>query len=122
MTVDAALVATYLDRLYEIGRLPGGGVWRPVYSPSWDEARQTIRTWLTDTGLLVRLIRYAETPVGRNPTQIDYSDYREVDGVKTPWRWTLSRPNGRFTIQVKEARNNVPIDDAKFVRPAGDIQ
>lgn len=75
-----------------------------------------------NNGLLVRLIRYTETPVGRNPTQIDYSDYRVVDGVKSPWRWTLSRPNGRFTIQLKQAKNNVPIDDAKFVRPPGDIQ
>ncbi|MEO8373367.1 MAG: c-type cytochrome [Candidatus Solibacter sp.] len=75
-----------------------------------------------NSGLLLRLIRYAETPVGRNPTQLDYSDYREVDGVKSPWRWTLSRPNGRFTIQLKEAKNNVPIDDAKFVRPSGDVQ
>ena len=75
-----------------------------------------------NTGLLVRLVRYAETPMGRMPTQIDYSDYHEMDGVKSPWRWTLSRPNGRFTIQVKEAKNNVPVDDAKFVRPSGPIQ
>ena len=74
------------------------------------------------TGLLVRLVRYAQTPMGRLPTQLDYADYRAVDGVKSPWRWTLSRPNGRFTIQVKEVQNNVPVDDAKFVRPSGDIQ
>jgi hypothetical protein len=67
--------------------------------------------------LLVRLVRYADTPVGRNPTQIDYADYREQDGVKTPFRWTLSRPNGRFTIQIAELTNNVPIDDARFARP-----
>jgi hypothetical protein len=47
------------------------------------------------SGLLVRAVRYAETPVGRNPTQIDYADYRDVEGVKIPFRWTLSRPNGR---------------------------
>jgi len=29
------------------------------------------------SGLLVRMMRYAETPLGRNPTQIDYSDYRD---------------------------------------------
>ncbi len=69
------------------------------------------------TGLLVRLVRYADTPLGRNPTQIDYVDYRETDGVKTPLRWTLSRPNGRFTIQIAEVKNNVPIDDAKFAKP-----
>ena len=74
------------------------------------------------SGLLVRMVRYADTPVGRNATQIDYADYREMDGVKSPFRWTLARPNGRFTIQVKEARNNVPIEDTKFSKPAGDVK
>src|SRR5262249_11525695 len=41
-----------------------------------------------DTGLLLRQVRYADTAVGRNPTQIDYADYRDVDGVKVPFRWT----------------------------------
>lgn len=69
------------------------------------------------SGLLVRQVRYADTPVGRNPTQIDYADYREVDGVKIPFRWTLARVNGRFTIQIREAQQNVPIEDAKFAEP-----
>ena len=70
------------------------------------------------SGLLVRLVRYTDTPVGRSPTQIDYADYREVDGVKIPFRWTLSRINGRFTIQIQEARQNVEIEDGKFAKPA----
>jgi photosynthetic reaction center cytochrome c subunit len=69
------------------------------------------------SGLLLRLARYADTPVGRNPTQIDYADYREVDGIKLPFRWTLARTGGRFTIQIEEVRQNVPIDDAKFAKP-----
>ena len=70
------------------------------------------------SGLLLRQVRYTDTPVGRNPTQIDYADYREVDGVKVPFRWTLARVNGRFTIQIQEAKQNVDIDDAKFAKPA----
>jgi len=70
------------------------------------------------SGLLVRLVRYGETPLGRMPTQIDYADYRETGGVKIPFRWTLARPGGRFTIQVSEVKENVPVDDAKFARPA----
>jgi hypothetical protein len=70
------------------------------------------------SGLLVRLVRYAETVLGRNPTQIDYADYRVVDGVKTPFRWTIGRPSGSFTIQVEQLQQNVPIDDKKFVKPA----
>jgi len=70
------------------------------------------------TGLLVRLVRYGETALGRMPTQIDYADYRDAGGVKIPYRWTLARPSGRFTIQVSEVKENVPVDDAKFVKPA----
>jgi photosynthetic reaction center cytochrome c subunit len=71
----------------------------------------------TQTGLLVRLVRYAETPLGRNPTQIDYADYRETDGIKVPFRWTLARPGNHFTIQVAQLQQNVSIDDSKFAAP-----
>jgi photosynthetic reaction center cytochrome c subunit len=82
------------------------------------EGQPPVRLYFDESsGLLLRLARYAETPIGRNPTQIDYADYREVDGVKVPFRWTLARTGGRFTIQIKEVRQNVPIDDAKFAKP-----
>lgn len=70
-----------------------------------------------ESGLLLRLIRYSETPLGRNPTQIDYADYRDANGLKVPFRWTLSRPGNRFTIQVEQLQQNVSVDDAKFVAP-----
>ena len=69
------------------------------------------------TGLLLRLVRYGETALGRMPTQIDYGDYRDLDGVRTPYRWTLARPGGRFTIQLSEVKQNVPVEDARFVKP-----
>lgn len=70
------------------------------------------------SGLLLRLVRFGETAVGWLPTQIDYADYREADGIKVPYRWTLARPNGRFTIQLTELKQNVAVDDAKFAKPA----
>jgi hypothetical protein len=70
-----------------------------------------------DSGLLLRMVHYTNTALGLNPTQVDFADYREVDGVKTPFRWTIGRPSGSFTIQVEKAEPNVPIDDAKFVKP-----
>ena len=69
------------------------------------------------SGLLVRLVRYGDTALGWLPTQIDYADYREANGVKIPYRWTLARPSGKFTIQVNEMQQNIPVDDAKFVKP-----
>jgi photosynthetic reaction center cytochrome c subunit len=82
------------------------------------EGKPPLRLYFDEqTGLLVRLVRYGETPLGRMPTQIDYADYREAGGVKIPFRWTLARPSGRFTIQVSEVKQNVPVDDAKFAKP-----
>jgi len=75
-----------------------------------------------DSGLLLRLVRYGDTALGWIPTQIDYSDYRESDGVKVPYRWTLARPSGIFTIQVSEVQENVPIDPAKFTKPVASEQ
>ena len=69
------------------------------------------------SGLLVRLIRYTETPLGRLPTQVDYADYRNADGAKIPYQWSISRPGNRFTIQVESVQQNVPVDDSKFAAP-----
>jgi photosynthetic reaction center cytochrome c subunit len=82
------------------------------------DAKPPVRLYFDEqTGLLARLVRFDETALGRLPTQIDYADYREANGVKIPYRWTLARPGGRFTIQVSELQQNVPVDDAKFVKP-----
>jgi photosynthetic reaction center cytochrome c subunit len=70
------------------------------------------------SGLLVRMVHYTDTALGINPTQIDYADYRDAGGVKTPYRWTIARPSGAFTIQLDEVQSNAPIDAAKFVKPA----
>jgi photosynthetic reaction center cytochrome c subunit len=69
------------------------------------------------SSLLVRLIRYTDSPLGYNPTQIDFGDFRTADGVKIPYRWTIARPGNRFTVQVDELKQNVPVDDDTFVPP-----
>ena len=85
--------------------------------------RPQVRLYFDKTsGLLVRMVRLAETPVGRNPTQIDYADYRDVNGVKIPFRWTLSRPNGRFTIQIADVKVNADIADGRFAKPEGEVK
>jgi len=70
-----------------------------------------------ESGLLIRILRFTRSPLGLNPTQIDYSDYRVQDGIKIPFQQTSSRPNSRFVIQIQEAKLNVPMEDAKFKRP-----
>ncbi|HET6931327.1 MAG TPA: c-type cytochrome [Candidatus Acidoferrum sp.] len=70
------------------------------------------------TGLLLRLIRYTETPLGRNPAQIDYADYREINGVRIPYQWSLSRASASFTIRITSVQENVPIDEKLFIMPS----
>jgi hypothetical protein len=69
------------------------------------------------TGLLVRLVRFAESPVGRIVTQVDFSDYREVSGVKMPFQWTVTWLDGRSQYELSAVQPNVPIDAARFATP-----
>jgi hypothetical protein len=69
------------------------------------------------SGLLVRMVRYGRSPVGRVPVQSDYSDYRDVGGVKFPFKYTFSWLDGKDAFQLTEVKTNVPIDAAKFGKP-----
>ncbi len=70
------------------------------------------------TGLLLRELRYGPSPIGRVPTQIDFADYRDVNGIKLPFRLTYAWLDGRDSIVLNEIKTNVPVDDAKFGKPA----
>jgi len=71
-----------------------------------------------ESGLLVRLVRYKESALGLDPQQVDYSDYRDVNGVQVPFRITVSEPRSTSTIQIDEVQENVPIDASRFSRPS----
>ena len=71
-----------------------------------------------ETGLLLRQVRYVASPVGNLPTQVDYSDYREVAGVKMPFKWMVTWLDGRDNIELTEVRPNVPVEASRFARPA----
>ncbi len=70
------------------------------------------------TGLLLRELRYGNSPIGRVPTQIDFADYRDVNGIKLPFRITYAWLDGRDAIELREIKTNVPVDEAKFGKPA----
>ena len=72
----------------------------------------------TESGLLVRQVRSIPSPVGRLPTQVDYAEYRDVAGVKLPFKWTVTWLDGKDTVELKDVRPNVAIDAARFARPA----
>jgi hypothetical protein len=69
------------------------------------------------SGLLLRMVRYARTPIGRVMTQTDFADYRDVGGIKFPHRLLFAWMDGRDAIQVQDIKINAPVDDAKFGNP-----
>jgi len=70
-----------------------------------------------ETGLLRRLVRYTPSPVGRVSVQIDYSDYRDVGGIKFPFGLQFSWLDGRWSAKIKDIKTNVAIDAKKFGKP-----
>jgi len=70
------------------------------------------------SGLLVRVLRFVDTAVGRVPTQIDFSDYRDVSGVKMPFKWITTWTNGQATTELTQIQVNTPIDAARLKRTA----
>jgi photosynthetic reaction center cytochrome c subunit len=70
-----------------------------------------------ESGLLVRALRFTDTAVGRVPTQIDFSDYRDVEGTKLPFRIISTWTDGQSTIEFTDVRTNVAIDPARFRQP-----
>ena len=77
-----------------------------------------VNLYFDDSGLLVRLVRFVDTAIGRIPTQIDYADYREVAGVKFPFKITSTWTDGQATVELTDVQPSVNIDAAKFARPA----
>ena len=93
---------------------------KPVQVVQGTGADGTLATFYFDTtsGLLVRLVRYANSKVGRLPTQIDYADYRDVSGIKVPFKFKMTWLDGLEEVQLTDVLLNAPIDAAKFNTPA----
>jgi photosynthetic reaction center cytochrome c subunit len=70
------------------------------------------------SGLLVRVVRYTNTLIGIVPTEIDYEDYRDVLGVKMPFKTTVTWTSGQATIVLTDVQPNVAIDGSRFGMPA----
>jgi hypothetical protein len=90
---------------------------KPVQVLQGRTGGQPVNFYFDDTGLLVRSVRWNRTPVGTVPTQIDYADYRDVAGVKMPFKIVITWTDGQNTIALNQVQPNVAIDAAKFAAP-----
>ncbi len=73
------------------------------------------------SGLLIRRTVFTETKLALDPEQIDYEDYREVDGAWLAFTVKVSYLDDNHygtTRKLTEVKQNLPIDDAKFDMPS----
>jgi hypothetical protein len=71
-----------------------------------------VRLWLdAQTGLLSRMTIRQPTPAGDLAEQIDYEDYRTVDGVKLPFVVKSNKGGETSTDTYNEIKHNVAVDD-----------
>lgn len=52
--IDERRLLRRLDDLAQRGALPGGGIYRALYTPAWVSATELVLGWLRDAGLLAR--------------------------------------------------------------------
>jgi len=69
------------------------------------------------THLLSRYVRQTPSPVGRISIQQDFDDYRDVNGIKFPFKYSFLWLDGRFTAVISDVRVNAPVDAAKLAKP-----
>jgi zinc protease len=73
-----------------------------------------------ESGLLRRRMGYTRTLIGTIPQQIDFEDYRQVEGLKLPFtiKIAFADPGSRpITRKFTEIRLNVPVGNLQFEKP-----
>lgn len=92
---------------------------RDVYIVQGSSPNGLLGTFYFDkkTHLLTRYVRQTPSPAGRISIQQDFDDYRDVDGVKFPFKYSFLWLDGRFTALINDVKVNAPIEAAKLTKP-----
>ena len=94
---------------------------KPTVAMTGDRSRDVSETLIFDptSGLLLRRAITTRTPVGNLAEQLDYSDYKDVAGVKLPFTILRKTWEVNDTLKVVDVKPNAQIDDARFAQPKG---
>ncbi|MEQ1948659.1 MAG: photosynthetic reaction center cytochrome c subunit family protein [Bryobacteraceae bacterium] len=70
-----------------------------------------------ETGLLERVVSFADSVLGYGATQVDYSDYRTVGNIKVPHKIILTWLDNKAILELTELQPNAKIDPKVFAHP-----
>lgn len=86
------------------------------YSP---QKGQTTKLYFdAETGLAIRSEETYLKPEGMYTVKLDMDDYRDVEGMKFPFRMKRTEKGAVIRIRLTQVKGNLPIDDDMFVKPA----
>ncbi len=68
----------------------------------------------TQTGLKVRELSTTDTPQGSFTQTVDFSDYKEIDGVMYPFKVVQQMGMGPMELEVTSVEVNTGLDDSLF--------
>lgn len=72
----------------------------------------------TESGLLMRWDMVRRNPQRGNVfVKVHLDDYREVDGVKVPFKVRFAFESFELLLKVDVLEHNIPVDDALFAKP-----
>jgi hypothetical protein len=119
LDLAAIKIAEPFPRMTVAGRERVGGRETVVLEAKAAEGATSRYHFDAQTGLLVRVLTLRDTVLNPIPEQIDFEDYREVDGVRLPFTVRLSNVDTYFssTRRFTEIRHNVAVDDSVFAQP-----
>ena len=86
------------------------------YSPEKNEKAKLY--FDAETGLEIRTEETYMSPEGPYVVKLDMDDYRDVDGMKFPFRMKRTEKGAIINIRLTQVKNNYPIDDELFAKPA----
>jgi len=111
----------------KVTRVPGmqlAGIEKINGREMWVVVRSTPESTVSydfdaESGLLRRRLTINHTAVLPIPEQVDFEDYRDVDGVKLPFiiRRSAIDTYDSWTRTFTEIKRNVPVDDSVFAQP-----
>ena len=83
------------------------------------QKNETTRLYFdAESGLVLRSEETAAKPDGTYTTKVDMDDYRDVDGMMVPFRMKRTEKGSVIKIRLTQVKNNLPIDDEMFIKPA----
>jgi zinc protease len=75
-----------------------------------------------ESGYVVHTEDVYAGPNGPYTLKVDLDDYREVDGLKFPFRMKRAEKGAVLNIRLTQVKINVPIDDSVFLKPESSLK